>query len=159
MAPISQYTNSDAVRAAIGVDDEDVDDNVFKDRSMDVELLVDLDTWVATHSTIWTAGDPASSPSATEITERRYLQMYAMWFCATKLAALRLSMPQMVGDGKSEMRRFQEINWEAVMENAQAEAANYKRLLEDELGVAAGAVTVMSKASPGYDPVVGDSGN
>ena len=53
---VTSYTGTDAIRAAIGVSDNDIPDKLLVDQRLDLELTVDLDLWVPTHATLMPPG-------------------------------------------------------------------------------------------------------
>ena len=151
MAALTVYTNTDAVRAALGLDADhyEVPDSMLVNRNMDLELLEDLDDWLPTHAAIWAAAD-AGSPSAAEIRAGRQLQLYAMWFCAAMLAEVWLAMPSSISDGQNRVQRF-DLDLEKLLENARAKRDKYK----EQIVPTVSAATFIAGVSPDYDPVTG----
>lgn len=155
--PISNYTGTDAIRGALGLTDNEVTDAMLVDQRLDLELSVDLELWVPTHASVYTAGI-AYGATPTEVLKANYLLLYAQWFCALHVTKfMRLAIPQMVGDGKAEMRRFQAFDLDQLEATANSRAIYYKSLLYAATGGAAAATTVSfaSVGVPDYDPVVG----
>ena len=151
MAALTNYTNTDAVRAALGLDSDhyEVPDSMLTNRNMDLELLEDLDDWLPTHAAIWAAAD-ATTPTTEELRAGRQLQLYSMWFCAAMLAEVWLAMPQMITDGQNKVQRF-DIDLQALLDNARAKREKYKEQIVPTVTSA----TFIARVSPAYDPVTG----
>lgn len=155
--PITTYTDTDAIRGAVGVTNNEITDAMLTEQGLSIELTVDLDGWLPTHAAIQAAGE-AATPTAAELGQWRYLQLYAQWFCAAHLLNfMQLAVPQMIGDGKAEMRRFQDVDLEALASKAMGAALKYKSSLQSALGETIASVrpTFLSRSVPDYDPVAG----
>ncbi len=148
VAAITEYTNTDAIRAAVGLDDDEIPDEMLVDQGLAIELELDLGEWLSSHATIWAEG-VAASPTADQKTAQQHLQMYSMWYCAIRALEMRLAIPSLFTDGKAEARR-QEIKYEELEEMAKTRAENHKKAL---LGTTTSTPTFMSAAVPDYDPV------
>lgn len=139
MADISEWTTTEAVRAALGVDDTEVSDAFLLDQNMNLQLDHDLDQWYADRSAL------------TEIQERG-LRLYSMWFCATLVADMWLALPQRISDGKVDLRRFTELDLAELQARAAQKRDYYKGLL-DPAPAATNLYPHVAAASPDYDPV------
>lgn len=153
MAALTNYTNTDAVRAALGLDADhyEVPDTMMTNRNMDLELLEDLDGWLPTHATVWTLAN-AGSPTVDEARDGRRLQLYSMWFCAALLAEVWLAMPVMISDGQNRVQRF-DIDLAKLRDMAVA----HREKLKEELVPTVTAAVFVARVSPSYDPVSGDT--
>lgn len=151
---IAVYTDTSAVRGAIGLTDNEVTDDMIVDSRLDLELESDLYEWLPTHEDVWEAGS-AVAATADEKMQKTWLRLYSKWFVASKLAAMILAMPQMISDGKAEMRRFQQLDLQKVLDNAIAEMMKYRDKLDAAVnGSTVGtAPTLVGLATPSYDPV------
>lgn len=144
------YTTTDALRAAIGVTDNEVSDEMIVSRIVDIELLSDLDTWLTDHATIKADGESAS-PTADQTSKWRNLQLYCMYYGAFLLLDTGpLAIPQVISDGKSEVRRKQKMDDQAVRDRCLARSVIYKARLGE---VATSTYTPIVSATPAYDPV------
>jgi len=113
---ITAYTTTDAIRGAIGLTDNEVTDAMLVDQNLALELENDLLGWIPTHATLYAAGLD-SGASAAEKQQAALLILYSQWFCAAQaLTVMTLSIPQAIADGKDEMKRFQAMDLEALME-------------------------------------------
>ena len=156
MRSLGQYTNTDKVRAAIGVTDDEISDDMLVDQNLEMALLADLSGWISNHATIYATGRAAGATAA-ESLQADYLELYAMWFCAKRASEMVLAIPQVASDGKSEVRRFA---IDGILEKAISVAtanmmAVRAKLTEAVTGTAASDIVLFGKASPGYDPVTG----
>ncbi|MCK5432432.1 MAG: hypothetical protein KAJ03_06790 [Gammaproteobacteria bacterium] len=153
--PILQYTTAEAARAAIGMDEADMPDTLFVDQRMDDQLLSDIEQWLPTHAVIYSEGIPSG---ATDIQKqkRRWLELYSMWYCAYLASNLVMAMPALLSDGKDEVRRFANIDFEAVTAHASSQFAIYKELLAPAPAIdTTGAAGFIGVSAPTYDPVTG----
>ena len=151
---ITAYTTTDAIRGAIGLTDNEVTDAMLVDQNLALELENDLLGWIPTHATLYAAGLD-SGASAAEKQQAALLILYSQWFCAAQaLTVMTLSIPQAIADGKDEMKRFQAMDLEALMERAVAKRNRYKEQLQNTEGTTSPtSVSIMAKGIPEYDPV------
>jgi len=148
------YTTTEAVRSAIGLDDNDVPDSVLVDQDLALQIKVELETWLTSHATVKSEGE-AQGATAEQIRLWEWLQLYCLWWGAYLLASAPYAVPLLHHDGKSQVRRFN-VDSERVAEHAAAQAAKYRRLLEEELSLnVAKPLPILSKSKPSYDPVTG----
>jgi hypothetical protein len=154
--PITAYTDTDAIRSALGVTDNEVTDAMLVDQRLALELTVDLDGWADGHAAAFAAGSLQGADAAAQL-KANYISLYAQWYCAERVITnMKLAIPQMISDGKTEMRRFQMMDMDAVERAASARAAHYKSLLSLALGGTAETVmSFASRSTPTYDPVTG----
>jgi len=154
---LTSYTNTAAVRACLGVDEQDCPDSILLDSNLALELLVDLDEWLSTHATIYTAGTAtATTPTDDEVRLKNLLVLYAQWFCAYELANRFLTVPQIVSDGKNQMNRFAKIDLSKVAELSGARRQKYRAALDTAVNSApdyTSGIALMQVSIPDYDPV------
>ena len=146
-AAITSYTDTDKVRAALGVDPVDVSDEVLLDMQLDLELNLDLNSWATGYETF--DGDSLSM-----------LKLYAAAFCALQaIDGRELLYPLLFKDGKAETRRF-ELDLQKIKESLKARVAKWRKALEaaEDLVVVstATATHIFGSAAPDYDPVTGE---
>lgn len=157
MLPLTQYTDTDAVRAVVGITDNEVSDTMLTQQALDVDLTVDLGEWLPTHATIFAEGQSGTATAA-QILKMQYLQMYARFFCALHLLQyMELAIPQMIGDGKAEMRRFADTDFDALRNRYAAALGKAKAALKASVGQSSTATppSFASAGVPTYDPVEG----
>lgn len=143
---ITEYTDTDKIRAALGVDSVDVSDDTLGDMQLDLELLIDLSSWATGYEDY--AGVSLDM-----------LKLYAASFCAlSAIHGRELLFPVMFKDGKAETRRFA-LDLEVVKNNLASRLAAIKKALikQEELTVTAEVRSnfIMGSAPPNYDPVTG----
>jgi hypothetical protein len=155
---LTEYTDTDAVRGALALDADEIPDEMLVNQGLEQALLADLDDWLPTHADIWEDGF-ANDAEAVEIQRQRFLQLYSMWYCAARLAETYPSWPQQMTDGKMEIRRFQNLDFEKMIERARGYAEKYKRAMQITFGEATSAVSstvkIFGAARADYDPVLG----
>ncbi len=143
---ITEYTDTDRVRAALGVDSADVSDNVLVDMQLDIELIVNLLSWVPGYASLTS-------------TSLDVLKLYAATFCAlSALHGRELLYPISFKDGKAETRRFP-LDIEKVKDNLAVRLAGFKKSLASLEGITLAPEThsnyIFGGAAPNYDPVAG----
>lgn len=157
-AAITNYTNTDKVRAALGVDASDVPDQKMVDMQLDIELTLDLDEFGVDHVTIYTEGTDVA-PTAAQTKSWNLLQMYSQ-YCAAYLAldGKQLQYPLLFKDGKAEIRRFEEIDFDELLASIGRRKRKYQDLLAEDQGITLDTVSSYSPlgvSTPGFDPVTG----
>jgi hypothetical protein len=157
---VTDYTTTANIRAAIGVDDNDLPDAQIVNSQVDVELTIDLDSWLPDHATIYTDGT-TGSPTAEEVTSKNYLIMYAMYAGACLvLDGRQLQYPFLFKDGKAELRRFDGISLDKILAALREKRAYYRtKLVTDQsLTETAEAIgfSIVGVSIPAYDPVIGE---
>ena len=153
--PLSPYSSTDAVRAALALTDNELTDEMLTEQHLDAELELDLQTWVPTYSTIYTEGAAAGATEEQKLKSLN-LTLYCQWYLAANAVnVMQLAVPQLIGDGKSEMRRFLNFDFEALHRSAERKAMHYKVALQGLLGTAptTSGYSQMSVSLPDYDPV------
>jgi len=153
MTALGNYTTTDAVRGCLGVDANDVPDRYMLDSQVDLELSLDLDGWLPTHATLFTAGTTGTPSAAAKAIADR-IKLYAQWFVALEFANRPFAVPYITTDGKAQIDRFK-IDLKDVAALAASKVAKYKGELSEADGGAAIApyANYVSVAVPGTDPV------
>lgn len=138
MIPIL-YTNSDAVRAAIGIKERDYSDKDISNFNLEKKLSLDLRAWLPSHAAISEAAEQATATDG-EKDMGAALELYSTAFAALDmLQTLRLGVAQSVSDGKNQFSRFSSVDWAALETALIANMRQYRRLLEDAVsGVSTG---------------------
>lgn len=153
MVAITNYTDTDAIRHAIGVTANEVPDAMLTGMKLEDRLESDLYEWLTSHATdypTWTA----VGASAAHQQNARNLRLYATYFCAAEVVAFQLAIPSMVGDGKNQLRRFEGVDFEQLAAYLADQAAKYRQLLDEAVnGTAQLSLTLLGRAVPDYDPV------
>lgn len=153
MAQVTSYTTTEAIRGSLGIDAQDCPDRVILDSNLELELEVDLDSWLGAHAALHSAG-VAVSATADEKKVKNYILLYSQWFCASEMAARFLLTPQIVSDGKNQMNRFARIDLDKVKKLATDRMSKYKTLLDEDVNGAASSIpSLISISIPDSDPV------
>lgn len=150
------YTDSDAVRSALGVESfsdqnlqRELPDTMFSSQDFARQLRAALYSWVPTHADIIAAGDAPGTDE--EVHYADLVRNYSLYWCAWRAAMMAYATRRNVGDGKSELQRF-EVDWLKLAEEM-------KKLFEDaqdELMEALNPATTIAfakRVEPDYDPV------
>ena len=143
------YTDTDQIRAVLGVDTDDLSDEALVARRLASELNLDLLAWLPTHADIIFTGTPEQQDA---------LGLYATYYCAAIIAiSLKMAAPQTVSDGKNQMNRFSEASdWEKLQNSLNSRVGFYKKYLLDTLGTTSQSTfKPFSLVTPSYDPVTG----
>jgi len=136
------YTDTDAIRSAIGADSSDIEDTIITGQSMALQMQMDLEKFMPDHATQFY--------SSTDIANR--LQLWCMWYGAWRLAQSPPALPRKLTTGKDEYQRFS-VDWKALVETARTRLDG----LQEELvpNTSGTAFTIMGKATPSRDPITG----
>ena len=151
-----QYTSTEAVRGALGVDLHDLPDQQILDAELDVELTLDLGTWCLGYSAKLAVG---ASATEAQKTLQACLRTYAKWYCATEFSLKVLTFKQVYGDGKAEQRRFGNFDWEKLATSCKAKRDTYKQqILQIDPDSAAtydgtASYSLIGRGVPAYNPV------
>jgi hypothetical protein len=153
---ITGYTDTDAIRGAVGLTVSDIPDASLIDQKLGSELESDLSEWLPTHAALYATGT-AGGATAADAQIAAYLVLYAQWFCASALVTqMVLGIPALISDGKSEMRRFVNIDLDDLAGRVQAKRDFYRnRLAEGQGQAVVTATSIMQAGVPDYDPVTG----
>lgn len=134
------YTNTNAIRSAIGVDAADIENEMIVDQDMESQMSVALAKFNPTHTT--DKFDPSKLPA---------LKLWCMWFGALRLAESPPAIAKKYGTGKDEWERF-DIDWEALKKTAREKMAE---LQEGITPATSATFSLMGKATPDYNPIEG----
>ncbi len=148
---VTVYSDTDRIRAALGVDEADVSDDVLIDMQLELEVEVDLTAWIPGFDPIT---EVLSDPLAIKM-----MPLYVAAFCAfTALDGRELLYPYLFKDGKAETRRFQ-VDLQKLKDDLAAKVAKWKAAIikaEGLTAVSAGTASfIFGSAPPDYDPVAG----
>lgn len=157
---ITPYTTTAAIRAALGVTDNEVSDQELVDQGLEDALLADLYVTAPSHATIYTDGAPGS-PTDEQAQLWRLLKLYCLTYCVALVADNWLAFPSRLDDGQAAISRsldFQTLQALAARAAHQRDVA--KATLTDALDTttapaAAAAPGLISISAPAYDPVAG----
>jgi hypothetical protein len=118
MLPIL-YTDTDQVRAVIGITDKDMSDTQITVRAPDKELTFDLLSWCPNYATI------SSTPPFGDA-----LQLFSTYFIARLLVnSLQLGAMKAIGDGENTMERFSPADWDKIYSKLDERVEFYKRYI------------------------------
>jgi hypothetical protein len=134
------YTNTDAIRSAIGVDDADVSNAMITSQDMTLQMNVALTKFLPTHVVDFAAS----------ATVENQLRLWCMWYGAWRLAESPPAVPKRLSTGKDEYERFP-INWKELAKNARAHLDELEEALVPTTG--GSGLTIMGKATPDSDPI------
>lgn len=147
MLPIL-YTDTDAIRAVLGITEEDLEDAQLIARNLDKELNIDLLSWLPTVEDLVSIGTDLQVDS---------IKLYSNYYCAALVAqSLRLAATQQTSDGQNSLDRYSVIDWKEIIQEMRERASFYRSYLITSL-----AETVISTFKPfasvglATDPVTG----
>ena len=140
MTAIILYTDTDAIRSAMGIDDADMEDAMFTGQQLENQMLEDLDTLRPAHATEIFSGSASL---------QRKLSLWCMWFGALRIAQSPLATPKRISTGKDELERFV-VNWQALEELAKRKLAELDKALSPTVPES---FTMMGKATPDSNPI------
>lgn len=155
------YTNTDAIRSALGVTASEIADAQITDLGISDQLLFSLETVYPDYATLKTAIDGGS---ATDAEKRLWkaLQLFCMYESAYIMTPeLQTLLAQKITDGDAEMQRFQKDNLEDTISRIiQARNKYVSILTAANTGIIAPKTLVhFGTAQPAYDPVTNTGTN
>ena len=154
MAYLGDYTTTEAVRGCLGIDVDDCPDRYMVDSKVELELQLDLDTWLASHAALYSTGTQGT-PTALQKAVAQRIELYAQWFIALEFTNRPLTIPQITTVGKSQIDRFK-VDLSRLTQLAAAKVAKYKGELQAAVEgkpATAAYANFVSVAVPGADPV------
>lgn len=137
------YTNTDSIRASIGVDENDVSDAMISSQNLDMQMIERLTEIAPTYETIYDNSDEG---------ERR-LTLWCQYFGALSLLEnASLAIPQKIQANNDQLARFS-VDFESIKKSLRDKI----KQLENKINppVAAVAHSLMGISPAGYNPVTG----
>lgn len=162
---LTDYTDYDSVRAALGVSVDELEDGTLALPLYEYALTAELDDIsVSLSDTIDTV--KAIDPSSRTSVEEKFLQaaqLFATYAVAKQLASsLPLFSPEQITDGKAAFRRNQDSPYKMVIsaitsqyERFRTRVAELLALVTSSSGSTATAKVYFSVSVPSSDPVTG----
>jgi hypothetical protein len=147
------YTDTSAVRAAVGIKDTEVPDSMITDQQMERQLKTALYGWLPTYEALYDAGN-AGTATADEKYIKDLLISYCLFYCCVRVIEMSLALRQSVGDGKSQVARFV-TDMKALRDMYKDRLNEVQALIDDLVTPSEGGVSYFGKATPDYDPVTG----
>ena len=145
------YTDTSAVRAAVGIKETEVPETMITDQGMERQLKTALYGWVPTYEALYDAGN-ASGATEQEAYIKDLLVSYCLFFICVRLIEMVLALRRQVGDGKSQVARF-DTDYKTLLEMYTKRRDEIQTLIEDQITPSTGGVQYFGKATPDYDPV------
>lgn len=150
------YTNTDSIRAVLGLSAQDLSDASIVAANLNLQIEDVLERWLPDHATVKTSGEAAGATTEEKRAWRR-LRLYTQYLGAYLLCdALQLGAVQQVGDGTAQMRRFSS-DIENIKGKMEIRAQEFQTLLAEDKGITldSGAFSFIGLSLPGADPVTG----
>ena len=158
---ITDFTTYADVRAALGVSDEDIEDETLALGLYSDSLQVEMDDIGFTLVETYVATKAVITPSAVQARFMQAVRLFSTFAVAKQLtAALPLFAAKQVGDGKASVQRFDNPYKDTIKQvNEQYDRAR-RRLVQvfGELGTASSGEVkkiFLAVAAPSIDPVTG----
>lgn len=137
------YTTTEAIRATIGIDEDDVDDNALLQQNLEYQMEERLSEWLPSYATIYGAS----------VDGARRLTLWCQYFGAlTVIESNQLAIPQKIQANTDQMSRYQ-IDFEKLKADLRSRLFN----IENKLVVPLSKTTfsIIGSSAAGYDPVTG----
>jgi len=155
MATLGDYTTTEAVRGCLGIDASDCPDAMMVDSNLDLELVLDLDSFLPTHAALYATGTGGGATAPQKAVSNR-IKLYSQWFCALEMARRPLTVPQINTDGKAQFDRFK-VDLERLAELCAIKVAKYRADLQELVNNVVKPVglpiSLVSAAQPTQDPI------
>lgn len=155
---IVSYTNTDAIRAALGVTANELYDNQISDLEVADLILLELASVYPDHQALHTA---VIANTATPEQQETYLilKQYCKYEGACfMLPQMQMLFPQKVSDGDITNTRFQANNLEEISSKIMAMRDKYKHMLNPSLIPDGPGVPIIGLIIPSYNPVTNEGG-
>lgn len=160
---LTDYTSFDEVRAALGVEVEELDDSTLELTLYADVLQVELEEVDIGLPATYDAVQAQSSQSEEDLRFLQAAHLFATYAVAKHLGTtLPLFSPEQVTDGKSAMRRSQDTPYQKVIDAVGREYARFRGRLEQAYGVINSstaaprvAKTYFGVVTPASDPITG----
>lgn len=151
------YTTTEAVRAALGVTDKEVEDSQMADLGLEVQLELETDIVYPAHVALKTAIDNLTA-TAEEIKVWKTLQLFCQYQAAVfMLPGIQNLIPQKLTDGDFEMQRFIKDSLKDTENKIIELRDKYRGLLNStSFSVTALIHNPLMLSTPTYDPVTGE---
>lgn len=156
------FTSYEAVRAALGVNIDEISDATLALDLYDLNLQVELDGISVGLTAVYLAAK--ANPTPTDA-EKKLLRSASLFACYAVARHLAVSMPLFaakdVSDGKATVGRWTDNAYRDVIKGIDASYLNYQKLVSTDYasliqGSSVTSVrTFMVVSSPSYDPVTG----
>lgn len=155
MIPIFGVTDTDAVRSALGVAEEEVGDAYIESSKVELELEEDLADWCSLDIGALVANSELTSPDAVQLRQLKLVSLYAKYFCAYVLAqAADLLFVERQGDGQNESQRSRRTSYDSLIDRLLASMNKYRDMVNASAGdPVSSPASVFSGVTPGFDPV------
>lgn len=145
------YTSTDAIRAVVGVTEKEVPDAMITDQQLEMLLKTALYGWLPTYSTVYSDGTAETATGEQEYM-KDLLVSYCMFFGGVRIVEMILALRESVGDGKSEVTRF-DINFGELLSTLKGRMEEAQATLKEVLNPTSGSSPYFGVATPNYDPV------
>jgi hypothetical protein len=137
------YTTVAAIRATIGVDENDISDSMVVDQNLDLAMLEKLSDIYPDHEALF---------DTSETTERR-LTLWCQYFGALSLLEnTSLGIPQKIQANNDQLARFP-VDFEQLKADLRKKITTLENRLVEK--ITATPFNIMGVSQPNYNPVTG----
>jgi hypothetical protein len=148
------YTNTDQIRAVLGISDDELDDKTIADAEYEVIAESELDLVYSTHAAAITASeDPGATAIQISLGKRiRLLCAYeiAVLFCP-QLQALIFKK---IEDSKAKYERYSEEGLQKLKDDLMSTRDYLRGLLNPSYAISSSSLSFIGVSRPAYDPVI-----
>lgn len=153
------YTTTDAVRAAIGVTDVEVEDKQILDLNIEDQLVLFLESAYPIYEALAAANAPGADPPPTpqQISDWKKLKLLCQYQAAViLLQANQYLLVQAVTEGGTNMSRFSRNDIDTILTRIEGMRDQFLGSLTGENPVTSYLVSPLVRGTPNYDPVRGE---
>jgi len=154
-------TSYSDIRGALGATDNEITDDMLYGAQLEAMLRVAVAEALdgASYQPILDAGQSASStPESTQ--NLAMLRLFATYFCSSRVAdKMRLAIPELISDGKTQMRRFSGVDFDALSASHRDHANSALAWIKTNIGTAVeekASLTILALSVPNYDPTTAE---
>ena len=140
------YTTAIAIRSTIGVDENDLSDEMIEGQNLNLQMIERLEDFLPTYETVY---------EETEAGARR-LKLWCQYFGALQLIEnSALGIPQKIQANNDQLARFT-LDFEKLKEGLRGKVvALESKMIESVSGTTVASFSVMGKSTPDFNPVTG----
>lgn len=140
------YTNTSAIRSTIGIDENDISDEMLLSQNLDLQMIDRLEDFLPTYENIYDGSD---------VGERR-LKLWCQYFGALQLLEnSALGIPQKIQANNDQLARFT-LDFDKLKESLRGKVvALESKMIEAVSGTTVASFSVMGKSTPDFNPVTG----
>lgn len=157
MADVLGVVTYNTLRVTAGMSVTDVSDDQIEALNLDMEVEIDLETWIPEFQQVLDESWPEPKSGALQFVKKRLIAYTKYYSTALLCKAAPGLMLRRLSDGENIAERFQNVNPADLTDAYIAKANEFKNMILEHLDPPfEQASTLFTVVKPNYDPVTGD---